>query len=376
MIEETGFAFPDGLIYEDLLAHFVLLLKRGVSLLDRPVCYYRVGRKGQITGRVDRTNFQIFEILRRVHSILFEQNASHAIWAMGLWLELQFCKWLYSKVPPEDRDDYLDQAASAFRRVPGGAVRAYLSRFPWPADSLPLLCFRRGWRLPSRAAIGWSQTAAALRERATAALRRVLPCWVRRLVRPKTADQTFGGERLLKSPPGSTGWAGRRRRVCRPNYCEEYAILQPGDTVVDVGRHVGEFCIPLAKRCPFVRVLAIEPEESNYRDLLRNIAASGVTNIEVVQVAVATKRERRTLYVDGRAHLLDNSSARRSPRLIPDAVPCRSSATPCRESCTRCIEHAKILKINARGWSVKFGTCDGQIEVGYLCGRIERQERH
>lgn len=62
-LDRLSFQFASGLIFEDVPAHFQLLLAAdAISLLDKPVCFYRMGRPGKITARRDRSVFQVFDI--------------------------------------------------------------------------------------------------------------------------------------------------------------------------------------------------------------------------------------------------------------------------------------------------------------------------
>lgn len=63
--------------------------------------------------------------------------------------------------------------------------------------------------------------------------------------------------------------------------------FEPGDVVLDVDAHVGEWSIYLAKRYPFLRIIALEPQPAVCQLLHRNIERNGVYNIEVHNVAVA-----------------------------------------------------------------------------------------
>ena len=67
-LEAVGFQFPVGLVFEDIPAHFHLLLSaQRISLLDKPVCFYRMDRPGNMTARRDRVALQMLDIfaLRR-----------------------------------------------------------------------------------------------------------------------------------------------------------------------------------------------------------------------------------------------------------------------------------------------------------------------
>jgi FkbM family methyltransferase len=61
----------------------------------------------------------------------------------------------------------------------------------------------------------------------------------------------------------------------------------PGDVVFDVGAHVGTFSLLLAKKYPFLQIVAFEPFPDNYRHFLENIRLNGVSNIVVYNKAVS-----------------------------------------------------------------------------------------
>ena len=65
------------------------------------------------------------------------------------------------------------------------------------------------------------------------------------------------------------------------------AALQPGDTVFDVGAHVGVYTLFLSQKVgPLGRVIAFEPAPENLASLGRNISRNGLTNVVVVPLAL------------------------------------------------------------------------------------------
>jgi FkbM family methyltransferase len=59
-----------------------------------------------------------------------------------------------------------------------------------------------------------------------------------------------------------------------------------GDRVIDIGAHVGMFCIHLAKRHPEIAITAFEPDPVNFQHLQANLVRNGVSNVLAVQMAV------------------------------------------------------------------------------------------
>ena len=73
--------------------------------------------------------------------------------------------------------------------------------------------------------------------------------------------------------------------------------LDPGDTFLDVGAHVGFFtCLAARMVGPGGRVVAFEPNPANHAFLKRNIEANGLINVTVIQSAVGERDGLVTLY--------------------------------------------------------------------------------
>lgn len=73
--------------------------------------------------------------------------------------------------------------------------------------------------------------------------------------------------------------------------------LLRGGTVVEIGAHKGYFTVLAASVAE--RVLVFEPDETNYRYLLQNVALNGQRNVTAVQEAVADEAGTRTFSVSG-----------------------------------------------------------------------------
>lgn len=65
------------------------------------------------------------------------------------------------------------------------------------------------------------------------------------------------------------------------------SILEPGDTVIDIGAHVGYFTmLASALVGPAGRVFAFEPERVNYAQLLEHVVINRATNVVPLHMAV------------------------------------------------------------------------------------------
>lgn len=71
------------------------------------------------------------------------------------------------------------------------------------------------------------------------------------------------------------------RNIVR-GYTVERDVKQ-GDTVVDAGAFPGEFTIYAAKKCSPAKVLALEPDPENARQLRKNLELNNVDNVEVIE---------------------------------------------------------------------------------------------
>ena|SRR2546422_5155261 len=121
-------------------------------------------------------------------------------------------------------------------------------------------------------------------------------------IRPRTTDlAVLAGSQ----EPATIRWL-------RPN---------PGEIVVDVGAHIGRYTLIAARRG--AKVVAVEPEPSNFSVLKENIELNGFSNVIACQFALSNTTGRRSLYLgdngqgDTATSSLDSSMMReRSGRTI------------------------------------------------------------
>jgi FkbM family methyltransferase len=103
---------------------------------------------------------------------------------------------------------------------------------------------------------------------------------------------------ILSKPPSSSGLGDAVWRVANDYYLSNMAVFREGDTVVDIGAHVGVASIYLAKTVPFIKVYAIEPDPMNYACLKRNLELNGLTNVTAINAAVSSDAGKTRLFVD------------------------------------------------------------------------------
>jgi FkbM family methyltransferase len=74
--------------------------------------------------------------------------------------------------------------------------------------------------------------------------------------------------------------------------------VRPGDTVVDVGAHIGYYTLLLARAVgPAGRVLAFEPDPLNFALLRRNVELNGYANVELFPKALSDRCGKFRLYL-------------------------------------------------------------------------------
>jgi FkbM family methyltransferase len=78
----------------------------------------------------------------------------------------------------------------------------------------------------------------------------------------------------------------------------EWFQVQRGDTVVDVGAHIGRYTLTAAKRAS--NVIAIEPEPSNFALLETNTRLNRFRNVTLIRMATSNRKGRIALYLADR----------------------------------------------------------------------------
>ena len=77
------------------------------------------------------------------------------------------------------------------------------------------------------------------------------------------------------------------------------SILQPGDTFIDIGAHVGYFTMLASTLVgPTGAVYCFEPELGNYGHLLEHIEANGATNVRPLHMAVGASPATAEVFVN------------------------------------------------------------------------------
>jgi len=81
--------------------------------------------------------------------------------------------------------------------------------------------------------------------------------------------------------------------------------VKPGDVVVDVGAHIGRYTLMAARYAS--KVLAVEPEPSNFSALLSNVRLNGFANVIPLCVALSDQNRKLPLHVSALGNMGSSS---------------------------------------------------------------------
>jgi FkbM family methyltransferase len=391
--------------YEDMCFHFSVLLKATrISLMDDALFFYRRNRPGQISGRTDRRIFEVFAVFEKIHQNLAAWDVPADIWAMLVKVQVRQFDWLLrDRVQSEHKQEFFARVKEQFRMIPASAFEIQMKHDNVRGRAL-LLCMRRNWlqayetlakqrwpvslRLylglyrqryaagrPVRLKHAYLNLRRMVRHNASASLlsfiKRVrtwagpgeklegrpqglTPHKVLQRGTSPNEEQVVQGWRinnqvLILSCPSAPGLSAAVSRVTNDYHLSSMAVFREGDTLVDIGAHVGVMSIYLARTYPFIKIFAIEPDPFNYACLMRNLEFNGVTNVTAINTAVSGGGGKKTLYVD----VSDSAWATTDPNLA-----CTRGALRVEEVASVTlgtlfgkleIRHCRLLKITAPG---------------------------
>jgi len=154
---------------------------------------------------------------------------------------------------------------------------------------------------------------------------------------------------LILSSPSGVGLSDAVSRVANDRYRSSMAVFREGDTLVDIGAHVGVMSIYLAKRYPFIKVYAVEPDPINYACLIRNIELNEVTNVTAIDTLVSGDGGQKTLYVDASDSAWATTDAGLACARGPLRVAQVASMTLAEVFDKHGIRHCRLLNLTAPG---------------------------
>lgn len=129
-LNNNNFSFADGILFEDILAHYQLLTKSSrVLLIDKPFYYYRVGHSGRITDRRDAKLLDSIEIMQKSILTLVEFRASPELWANFIWFQNWVLQWLCNQIDDSYTRKFAKDVLIIARKFPHNGIQFFKKKF-------------------------------------------------------------------------------------------------------------------------------------------------------------------------------------------------------------------------------------------------------
>lgn len=144
-------------------------------------------------------------------------------------------------------------------------------------------------------------------------------------------------------------------------------VLRPADTVIDIGANIGYFSLLASSLVTNSgRVIALEPEQDNFRYLLRNIRLNESSNIKALNIAAGDSKKEIDLFIDplnDGGHSLCGITPESRELLGDRDVVLSTVQMDTLDSLLSAenISNIKIIKIDTEGW--EFHTIQGALSV-------------
>jgi FkbM family methyltransferase len=421
--------------YEDMCFHFSVLLKATrVSMIDNTLFFYRQNRPGQISGRTDRRVFEVFAVFNKIRENMAAWKVPADIWTILVQVQMRQFDWLLrDRVQPQHRHEFLDRVKEQFRLIPDSGFERWTNQGR-PKELARLLCMRRNWhyaydklsrhswpifpplylelyrlyrrQYPGRGGFllkkAYQRSYRKIRQRCIGSLQSFISKTMKLAVsreQLKPMDESLSqstvltafasptGEPfveawrikdqilILSNLPSNSGLAAAVSRVSNDYYLSNMAVFRDGDTVIDIGAHVGVASIYLAKTFPFIKVYAIEPDPMNYACLKRNLELNGLTNVTAINTAVSSDGKKKRLFVDASDSAWSTTDAALACSRGPLRIVEVESVTLEKLFHNHEIQYCRLLKIEARGgvWDTLKGF-DRSDCVDLLCGEVDSED--
>jgi glycosyltransferase involved in cell wall biosynthesis len=129
-LENMGFRFAEGLVFEDLISSFQILCEaNSVVLIDEALYFYRVGRPGQIISRSDDLILDIVPALGLIMDELWNHSANDELWANFICFQGRMVLYLTSEIMDAHREKLVEGCAKIARMFPPGGLRRFRDKF-------------------------------------------------------------------------------------------------------------------------------------------------------------------------------------------------------------------------------------------------------
>ncbi len=130
LFELGSFRFPERVLFEDVVAHFQLLLGAArVRVLDCDLYRYRINHPGRITDRRDESVLTIFHVLDLCQDVLTAHYADDTIWSCFIAFQSWVLRWLGDQIDASHLDAFITGVETVTARFPQDGVAAFRRRF-------------------------------------------------------------------------------------------------------------------------------------------------------------------------------------------------------------------------------------------------------
>ena len=129
-LERLRFRFHANLIFEDVPAHYRLMLSADrVALLPRLHYFYRSHRPGRITSYADEKLFDVFAVMELVMRDLVALAADDMIWANFIWHQSWVLRWLRRQIRKDLSVSFDGKATAIALTFPQGGLETFFAQF-------------------------------------------------------------------------------------------------------------------------------------------------------------------------------------------------------------------------------------------------------
>ncbi len=395
--------------YEDTLFHIKCLVKaENITVIDDPVVFYRQNRPGQISSMTGKDKYQIFEIFRVATAALKEWNVPEVVWGQIIRTQLRHLDWMYNeRVHSDEKKQFMRAISKCLQEIPRSAWRG--NHYWGIRPAAQSIAMRRGW--------GWAyeltKTASSIPSRllVLSSLKTLLygdifdgeynitdrsrlphlsnPRPVEKDAHSRPVKQKNGNAKKLKNvgpytigvhkvndqelflvDPGKIADIGNAIwRASNDHLLTQFCTFRENDIIVDIGAHLGIGAIFLAKKFPFIKVVAVEPDARKFRLMEKNVEINNIENIKMINAAISGTNGTARLYRNVSSEdwsTLNVCSARLKHHFFVQNVETMTCAKLFKNFE---ISECRMLKIEAWG-SVKdiLETFPNSVPVDYLSG--------
>lgn len=120
--------------------------------------------------------------------------------------------------------------------------------------------------------------------------------------------------------------------------------INRGDTVVDIGGHIGTFTLFVASKSKTANIFVFEPLPENFKMIKRNLLLNGIKNVKLFQLAVGSRVGRQILHIDS-----ENNGANSFYESDSDKIIQVNTTTLKEIFLVNKIKEINLLKIDAEG---------------------------